>query len=128
MPDSIEVRERRHESESAILDEDTLDKGMHYRFIQTRPAAVARAKLKGYRVVKPSEDGVKTLYDQEDADAEDVIKHGDRILMAVPKARHQKHRKDVRDLATSRIKSVEAKTRQLAREAKIKIHDKEEDD
>jgi hypothetical protein len=125
---NIEATSRRHPKESAVLDEETLDPSMQYRFIQERPTAISRAKLKGYRVVRPSEDGVKTRFGQEDEPAEDIIKHGDRILMAIPKASHHQHRSDLKKSAIQRLSSNEQRVRQLARENKIKLHDKYEED
>jgi len=96
--------------------------------VQVRPTQLSRARLKGYRMVKPSETGEKTLYDQEDATPEDVIKHGDRVLMAVPKAKHQKHRKEIQDLTNSRLRSADQRVKELAARSKVKLHEKYEED
>lgn len=124
----IDVSDRRDVSESAIIDPSTLRSGYHYRFVQVRPTNLARARLKGYRVVKPSETNEKTLYDQEDAIPEDVIKHGDRVLMAVPTAKHQSHREEIRRLTNSRLQSNDQRVRELAKRSKVKLHDKDEED
>jgi hypothetical protein len=128
MTDPIEVRDRRHPSESSLLDQETLDPKFHYRFIQERPTSVARAKLKGYRVVKTDEDKVKTVYDQEDETPQNIIKHGDRILMKVPKAKHKSNRKEVSDQANQRLLSANQKVRQKAREMGLQLHEVDEED
>jgi hypothetical protein len=124
----VEGKDRRHQSDSAILDEETLDPNMHYRFIQERPTSISRAKLKGYRLVRPSETDVRTLYDQEDQPGEDIIKHGDRILMAIPKSKHHRNRRDISEMTLRRLQSNDQKVRELARQSKVEIHDREEDD
>lgn len=128
MADNIEAKSRRHPSESAILKEDTLDPKLHYRFVQQRPTQVSRYKLKGYRVVRPSEDGVETLYDQEDKPAEDIIKHGDRVLMAIPKPKYHQLAARVKERAISRLQTNEEKFRSTAKRRGVKIHDKDEGD
>lgn len=125
-PDDISVVDRRDLGESEILDPNTLRGSVHYRFVQTRNTQLARARLKGYRVVKPSETGERTLFEQEDAPAEDVIKHGDRVLMAAPMAKHKDNRRRVRDRAVRRLKSHDQQLRELAKERGIKIEDSEE--
>ena len=124
----IDAKDRRHASESAILDEDTLDPNMHYRFIQERPTSLSRARLKGYRLVKPSETDVRTLFDQEDKPGEDIIKHGDRVLMAIPKSKHHQHRRDISEMTLRRLQSNDQKVRELASKTRVEIHDTEEDD
>jgi hypothetical protein len=123
-----EVEDRRHLSDSDILDERTLRKDMHYRFVQVRPTSIARAKLRGYRIVKPSETEEKTLYSQEDATPEDVIQHGDRVLMAVPKRVHADNRRRVKEMAETRLRSHDQRVRQLAAERKVKLHEHDEED
>lgn len=125
---NIEVTDRRDISESAILEPKSLRSDVHYRFVQVRPSAVSRAKLRGYRVVKPSETGEKTLFDQEDASAEDVIKHGDRVLMSVPKKVHAENRRRVKEMSESRLRSNDQRVRELAARGKVKLHERDEED
>lgn len=115
-------------SESSLLDESTLDSQYHYRFIQERPQAVARARLKGFRIVRPSEEGVKTLFEQEDATANDVIAHGDRVLMKIRKSQQEKHRAELRERGASRLRTVDEQVKELARKNKIKVREDDDND
>jgi hypothetical protein len=124
----IEAVDRRHLSDSAVLDPDSLDPNLHYRFVQHRPTQVARAKMAGYRIVSPTDSGVKTIHDQEDGHPENVIKHGDRVLMATPKAKHKQNRDDLRRLTNQRLESNSQRVKELAKEKKVKLFDKDEED
>jgi hypothetical protein len=128
MSDAIETFDRRHPSESSLLNHETLDDSFHYRFIQERPTQVARAKLKGYKIVRPSETGEETIFEQEDADAQDIIKHGDRILMKIPKKGHLQHRERTRERALNRLRTPDQKVRAQAKERGIKIHDEDDEE
>lgn len=126
----VEVTDRRDPSESQVLDESTLDKRFHYRFVQERPTQISRMRLKGYSLVNPAEEKVRTLFNQEDASAENVIKHGDRVLMKVPLSQHLEYRRQRTARADSRLRANDNKVRQLAKEHGMALHEKddEEDD
>jgi hypothetical protein len=126
--DVVDAVDRRHPSESAILDDSTLDPSQYYRFVQNRSTQMTRARLKGFRVVKPSEESVRTVLGQEDADAEDVIKHGDRILMARPKDVQEAARREKISRAEARLRSNDQRVRDRAKEHGVRLHEGDEDE
>jgi len=128
LPVNVEVEDRRHPSESAVLDESTLDPSLYYRFVQARPERISRAKLNGFKTVKPEETGERTLFEQDDDTPEGVLKHGDRILMAMPKAKATERAKKNTALADMRLRSHDQRVREMAKSRKIKLHEADEED
>lgn len=98
-----------------IVDPESLDPDMHYRFVQNRPQRIARMRSRGYKVVSASEDGVKTLLEDEAAD--DTIRDGDTVLMATPKPRFEAGRKQLRKVTQGRLSSPKSQFRKKAKKA-----------
>lgn len=98
-----------------ILDRSTLSPEFHYRFIHERPQRMSRMKAKGYRVVSATESGVKTYTGEVTAD--DTIRDGDTILMAIPIERYQEGRKKVAKVTKARLTAPKAQFRKKAKGA-----------
>lgn len=120
MGGTFEMEDRRDPQESALLDPESLDPDMHYRFFNTSPSRIARARALGYRVVK-REDGVRTLYDQEDDDATGTIVHGDRVLMMISKEKYDNRRRRKSQLATERLAGPARRFRSQAKQAGVRV-------
>lgn len=116
----IELDDRRSPDESSLLDEDTLEEDKHYRFVLRSPTRVAQARAKGYREVK-KEDGVRTLYDQEDDDGTGVIMHGSRVLMACPREKYEARERRRLDLTNARLRSPVEGVKTKARRAGVEV-------
>lgn len=113
------VRDRRNMDDSAMLDEETLDPGKTYRFVQNRQLNVAKKRRKGYEFVK--EGKVKTLTGQEDKRGDGRIHHGDRVLMAAPKGVTQKRREGHKQLNETRLSNTGHEAVDKARSAGVRI-------
>lgn len=98
-----------------FVDKSTLDKNMHYRFVQERPQRIARLRARGYRLVSVSEDGVKSLLEDETAD--DRIRDGDTVLMCCPKEKFKERRKKVAAVTRGRMAAPVANFRKKTRGA-----------
>lgn len=120
MAGHMEMEDRRDPQESAILDQESLDPEMHYRFFNTSQTRIARARALGYRVVKRS-DGVLTLWDQEDDDSTDTIVHGDRVLMMIPKEKYDTRRRRKSNIARERLSGPARSFRSKARRAGVTV-------
>lgn len=107
------------------LDRSSLDPAMHYRFVYTGGNKIARRLTRGYRFVRPSEDGVKKLY-AEDEKGDDTIRHGDTVLMCISKEKHEEMEKRVRDLTRARLSAPKGQFRKKARGLGIEVNDKKE--
>lgn len=112
--ESARVTPRLDPENEGILDRETLDPSMHYRFVQERPQRVARLRARGYRPVSVSEDGVRTLL-QEGETADDRIRDGDTILMCCPKEKFKENRKKVAAIARGRMAAPVANFRKKTR-------------
>lgn len=123
--DPVEVRERRNPEDVGDLELETLDNNYYYRWVHERPQRVARMMARGYHIVSATESGVKTLTGQEDHAADDRLRNGDTVLMAVSKARYLEGRNEVQKLARKRLEAPERQFRKKARENKVNVTDKE---
>jgi hypothetical protein len=113
--DSARVTPRGVDPETlGIVDHETLDPQKHYRFVQDRPQRVARMRAKGYRLVSVSEDGVRTVL-EDDEPADDRIRDGDTVLMCVPKEKFIEGRKKVAKVTRGRMAVPEAQFRKKTR-------------
>lgn len=120
MAGHAELDDMRNPDESALLDPETLDSDMHYRFVLRSPTRVAQARAKGYVEVS-REDGVRTLYDQADDDGTGVIMHGSRVLMCCPKAKKEARERRMLNLANARLRSPVEGVKTKARRAGVKV-------
>jgi hypothetical protein len=119
-----EVNSLNESGEETIIDLSTLDPAMHYRRVQERPQRVSRMLAKGYRFVLASEDGVRTVTGEQNG-ADDKIRDGDTILMAIPK-QHYLERKAKRDrLAQARLSAPKGQFRKKAERHNVPVDDKE---
>lgn len=100
---------------AGIVDLDSLDPAMHYRFVHERPQRLSRLRAKGYRLVSASEDGVKLIMEDEKAD--DKIRDGDAVLMCIPKERFLEGRKRVAQVTRGRLAAPTAQFRKKTRGA-----------
>lgn len=116
-PAAAEVKSRKgNEDLEQILDLDTLDPDMHYRFVHERPQRQARVKAKGYRPVLAGEDQVKPLV--EDMIGPDgIIRDGDTILMCCPKDRFKNRRKLLAEQNRARLAAPKGQFRKKTRGA-----------
>lgn len=108
------------------LDPDSLNPNLHYRFVSTSGQKIARRLVRGYRFVRPSEDGVRKLNAEEDDKGEDRIRHGDTVLMCIPKERHLEMEEKVRNLSRARLAAPKGQFRKKARGYGVEVNDKKE--
>lgn len=87
-----------------LLDEDSLDPKMEYRWVLNTPAQLARRSGQGYRLVSRDEDEVRTLVPAEKA-ADDYIYNGDSVLMCCPKGTVRERRERNVQLASDRLET-----------------------
>jgi hypothetical protein len=99
-----------------IVDHESLDPQKHYRFVQDRPQRIARMRAKGYRLVSVSEDGVKTVL-EDDTEADDRIRDGDTVLMCTPKEKFEEGRRKVAKITRGRLATPEAQFRKKTKGA-----------
>lgn len=121
MAGSISSKDRRDPELSSMLEDDTLDPAMHYRFFQVRPGRIAQARAKGYRKVSREEDGVRTLFDHDEDDGTDAIVHGDRVLMQIPKEEFERGRQRVKQLTEGRLTASDSRFREKAKQSGIRV-------
>lgn len=108
------------------LDPNSLDPNMHYRFVYTGGNKIARRLTRGYRFVRPSEDGVQKLYSEGNEAGDDTIRHGDTVLMCISKERHEEMEKRVRDISRARLSAPKGQFRKKAKGLGIEVNDKKE--
>lgn len=108
------------------IDPASLDPNMHYRFVYTGGNKIARRLTRGFRFVRPSEDGVRQLYGEENPTGDDRIRHGDTVLMCIPKEKHDAMVKRVQDLSRARLAAPKGQFRKKARNLGVEVNDKKE--
>lgn len=99
-----------------IVDLDTLDPDMHYRFGHERPQRQARLKAKGYRVVKVSQDKVKPVL-EDMVGPDDTIRDGDTVLMCCPQERWKGRRRQLAETNRARLAAPKGQFRKKTRGA-----------
>lgn len=104
-----------------ILDEDSLDPKMAYRFVQVRSKRVAEAKRMGYRTVSRKEDGVKTMFELDENDGSDSIVDGDTVLMKIPKAELKRRERAKQERTKARLASADSKFREMAERSGMRV-------
>jgi hypothetical protein len=123
---NVQTQDRKWESNADLLAlvESTKEPGRHYRWVRSRGdeyhSAVAKAKLRGYRVELRKEGGVQTVV-EPDSRGDNVIAIGDVILMSCPIA-VQRQREDARFRRNEALlASATAETEQMAKEKGISL-------
>lgn len=104
-----------------MVDPDSLDPDMYYRFVQMRPNRLAQLRARGYRPVSRSEDGVRLIYDMEQGGAEDTVQVGDTILMCLPKSIATERRSRRDRLRDARLSAPEGQFRKKATRADVPV-------
>ncbi len=123
-PPAAQVQYRADLQSVLELDEQTLQPGMHYRFVQDHPLRVARHRMKGY-VPVTKEEGVRTLVDTGDS-PDGIVRVGDTILMKCDKSSVAARRKEQTDRSEARLNSYRVKAKeQINRAGLTFIEDKE---
>lgn len=117
----IAVEERSDPETAGILDSDTLDPRMHYRFIQVRPKRIASAKRAGYKPVDRKRDGVRTLVEGDQDDGTGAIVDGDTVLMMIPREAHRRRRLASKQRRIGRLRSADRRFRQLAAQSGVTV-------
>lgn len=108
-----------------LVDPESLDPDMHYRFAYESSNRLSRLYAMGYRTVKRSEDGVKLLYDMQQGAAEDLIRIGDTVMVCIPKKIHNERRARRDRLREARLSAPEGQFRKKAAKANVPITDRE---
>lgn len=85
-----------------LLDEETLDPNMTYRWVQNSPLQVAKRRSQGYRLVSREDDDVRTIVEPEKS-ADDYIYNGDSVLMCCDTTIVNARRKRVSEIANARL-------------------------
>lgn len=112
-----EVTSRANAEHTLLLDPDTLDPNLQYRW--ARQDLVQRRLVQGYRMVSRSEDKVRTLLDDVHKVTDDRIYNGDAVLMACDKQIVNQRRADRRDLNELRLDGPRRKFKQEARNQRV---------
>jgi hypothetical protein len=98
------VQSRADPQSNLLLDDDTLDPKLEYRWVLNTPSQLARRSGQGYRLVSREDDGVKTLVPAEKA-ADDYIYNGDSVLMCCAKGTVRERRERNTRLASDRLET-----------------------
>lgn len=73
------VSSRANPEHTLLLDERTLDRSLHYRWV--REDLVSKRMVQRYRLVSRKEDQVRTILDEVQPATDDRIRNGDAVLM-----------------------------------------------
>lgn len=125
------VESRADAQESLLLDFDTLDPNMQYRWVLNISLRIAKRTGQGYRLVSRSKDGVKTVLQNEEK-PDDCIYNGDSVLMCCDRREYETRRSATLQIAHDRLSYPKAEfkrrhARSGARNSRI-LDDEEEDD
>ena len=103
-PPKVDVAPREYGEMRTVLglDAESLESGKAYRWVNRSAVKVARARLKGYRIVS-KDSGVVPLIEVENG-ADGSIIAGDLVLMETDKARYKARKASEVDLAIERTK------------------------
>lgn len=98
----VTVRPREYDDMASVLglDPDTIDKSRHYRWVNRSSVKLARARMKGYQIVR-KDDGVTPLVDVETG-PDGAIIAGDLVLMSTDKATFQRRKQKEVEVALLR--------------------------
>lgn len=88
------------------LDLASLDPKFEYRWVHKSPFKVARAKARGYVIVRPEEEeGILSVVGDSPEASDGTFSIGDVILMKLAKAEHRARRHMVARKTTARLKA-----------------------
>lgn len=109
---------------SAVDPQDVLqllntDEEYEYRFVQERPDNITRRKLKGYEFVRPDEEKVRMVYDHGQGSSENLIRHGDCVLMRIKKNKKRAQQERGEKIGRLRRVNTDAEFKRKAREARV---------
>lgn len=109
------------------LDPQTLDPAYSYRWVHESNQKLARRLSQGYRFVSRTDDKVAVLYDSEGLQGDDdKIRHGDTVLLKIPKAQHQKLQDRIDVSKRARLGAPKGQFRKKARSYGVEVDDKKE--
>lgn len=91
--------------DGTALDPATIDPTLHYRWVQNRPANIAKKKMRGYRIVSRSKDKVRPLVDFGES-VDDSFRFGDLILMVTTMDNYRSRVTAKRRMITERLDST----------------------
>lgn len=112
-----EVASRANAEHTLLLEESTLDPNMVYRWI--RQDLVQRRRVQGYRMVSRTEDGVRTLLEDQHKVTDDQIYNGDAVLMCCDRRTVNERRTGRRDLNELRLDGPRRKFKEEARSQRV---------
>lgn len=101
----IDVVDMRDRQDALGLDPSTMEAGYRYRWCQIRPENMTSKKLRGYEMVRRSEDRVRPIFDVEEGEAGDVVRRGDTVLMKIRDHRLTRNRAYNEQIGRLRIKN-----------------------
>jgi len=101
------------------LDLSKLDPNFQYRWVQKTNLKVARAKAKGYVVVKPDEEDIANVVGDSPDAVDGTFTVGDVILMKCPRSLHRSRRQRIKTKVDRRLKGPERKFRKDAQEKSL---------
>jgi hypothetical protein len=96
------ITSRADAQESLLLDLDSLDPNMQYRWVFNVPLQIAKRTGQGYRLVSRSKDGVQTLLENEQK-PDDYIYNGESVLMCCDQREYETRRSGSLQLAHDRL-------------------------
>jgi hypothetical protein len=105
------VESRADPQEVLVLDETTLDRNLHYRWVQNDPRSIAKRSGQGYRFVSRKDDKVKMLI-ENGIPPDDRFYHMDTVLMCCERKRFTERRDRNREISAMRLRSPVSKFQQ----------------
>ena len=110
----IKVEPQEYLGSMLELDLAKLDPNFSYRWVHKSNLKIARAKAKGYRVVKPDEEQIQNVVGDSPETEDGTFTVGDVILMKCPKSLHKARRERVKTKVERRLKGPMRKFRKDA--------------
>lgn len=98
------VESRADPQEVLLLDPETLDPNLHYRWVANNHAAITKRTVQGYRLVSRKEDGVRLVIEPQKA-SDDYFYNGDTVLMCCEKERVEGRQKQIERIANQRLRA-----------------------
>ena len=128
-PSDFTVLNRENAASLLDIDTSTLDPAFKYRWVNKTGTKFSRAKMRGYVVVDPSKEEVRTTAGAEpDVGPDGVYQCSDVVLMKIPRSKYKARRALVRERTESRLKSAKKKAKKSLRRLKPGVQLTEGDD
>lgn len=102
------------------LDLSSLDPKYIYRLVHKSNLKVARAKAKGYVIVRPEEEEIKNAVGDSPEAEDGTYTVGDTVLMKCPKDTHRARRHHVKRKTDARLGAQKKKFRKTAKQVSRK--------